>query len=51
MRKRLSLKIIKIPTKNNKVSLISTLPIKEVSYDEISKLYHQRWKIKKSFEI
>ncbi|WP_042703314.1 IS4 family transposase [Methanobrevibacter arboriphilus] len=48
---KLSLRVNKIPTKNNEVILISNLPINEVSYDEIAELYRQRWEIEKSFEI
>ncbi|WP_225370312.1 transposase [Methanobrevibacter arboriphilus] len=42
---------MKSQQKNNEVILISNLPIKEVSYHEITELYRQRWKIEKSFEI
>ena len=48
---KLSLRVNKIPTKNNEVILISNLSIKEISSNEITELYRQRWKIEKSFEI
>lgn len=50
-KEKLKLRLVKIPLKNEKSYLITNLRKKEAKYNEINKLYKQRWEIEKSFEV